>query len=286
MRLSRFVRMPLDVYCARLSGIVDSGHFEHIGRACIRLEGATAWSVWLSVDQWATMLGNRPRLRCGALHHFANRTVSSHGAASDALSFLLLLFVDWTCSSITQLPSSWTIQESTDPPLASRCPLPSAVLPEPDRQSQVFLIRGACSITPASRQPQKVAPFQVVDSGVSETDMLRTIVTRLIGCVCATSNFTGPREEVSNLRQQMSLLVRPSLSSTGCRSQHSSYGCRRCSCHSTISFGTRVPKSSCDHFCEAHSTISPVLFTDQEPGTIMLSRTFNHLTTCLRERFL
>ena len=31
--------------------------------------------VWLRIDQWATALGRRSRLRCGVLHHVANRTV-------------------------------------------------------------------------------------------------------------------------------------------------------------------------------------------------------------------
>ena len=79
--------------------------FEHIGRASIRLEGATAWGVWLRIDQWSSALGNRPRLRCGALYHVANRTVTFHGVARDAARLLVPLFEGWTLPSISQLPS-------------------------------------------------------------------------------------------------------------------------------------------------------------------------------------
>ena len=49
-----------------------------LGRASTRLEGATVWGVWFRIDQWSSALGNRPRLRCGALYH---RTVTFHGVA-------------------------------------------------------------------------------------------------------------------------------------------------------------------------------------------------------------
>ena len=62
-------------------------------------------SVWLRVDQWRTALGRHPRLRCGVLHHVANRTLSFHGTGRDAVQFLLPLFADWTCSSLPQMPS-------------------------------------------------------------------------------------------------------------------------------------------------------------------------------------
>ena len=61
--------------------MISQGRFEHIGRASIRLENATAWGVWFRVAQWSSALGNRPRLRCGALYHMANRTVTFHGVA-------------------------------------------------------------------------------------------------------------------------------------------------------------------------------------------------------------
>ena len=36
--------------------MTSQGRFEHIGRASIRLEGATAWGVWLRIDQWSSAL--------------------------------------------------------------------------------------------------------------------------------------------------------------------------------------------------------------------------------------
>ena len=102
VRLTRFVEMSLESYYAHLNQMISQGRFEHIGRASIRLEGATAWGVWL---RRSSALGNRPRLRCGALHHVANRTVTFHGVARDAARLLVPLFEGWTLPSISQLPS-------------------------------------------------------------------------------------------------------------------------------------------------------------------------------------
>ena len=67
-RFTRFVKMTLDSYYAHLNQMISQGRFEHIGRASIRLEGASAWGVRLRIDQWSSVLGNRPRLRCGVLY--------------------------------------------------------------------------------------------------------------------------------------------------------------------------------------------------------------------------
>ena len=72
--------------------MIAAGRFEHIGHASIRVEGTTAWGVWLRVDQWPTALGRHPHLRCGVLYHVANRTLSFHGIARDAVQFLLHSF--------------------------------------------------------------------------------------------------------------------------------------------------------------------------------------------------
>ena len=47
--------------------MIQSGVFEDVGRASMRLEGG------------------RPRLRYGVLYHLANRTLSFHGIADDAV---------------------------------------------------------------------------------------------------------------------------------------------------------------------------------------------------------
>ena len=112
--MTRFVEIPLDSYYARVQEMIQGGRFEHIGRASIRLEGSTAWGVWLRIDQWSTALGRRPRLRCGVLYHLANRTLSFHGIASDAVRFLLPLFEDWTFPAIHQLPSVRVSQHGQD----------------------------------------------------------------------------------------------------------------------------------------------------------------------------
>ena len=88
VRLTRFVDMSLETYYASVSNMVSAGQFEHIGRATIRIEGASA----LRVDHWPTALGRHPRLRCGVHYHVANRTLSFHGIAIDAVQFLLPLF--------------------------------------------------------------------------------------------------------------------------------------------------------------------------------------------------
>ena len=88
VRLTRFVEMSLDSY-AHLNGMVSSGAFQHIGRASIRVEGTSAWGVWLRIDHWPSALGRHPLLRCGVLYHDANRTLSFHGIAKDAVQYLL-----------------------------------------------------------------------------------------------------------------------------------------------------------------------------------------------------
>ena len=83
VRFTRFVEMSLDSHCAHLNEMISQGRIEHIGRASIHLEKATAWGVWLRIDQWSSALGNKQRLTCGALHQAANGTVTFHGVAGD-----------------------------------------------------------------------------------------------------------------------------------------------------------------------------------------------------------
>ena len=115
VRLTRFVEIPLDSYNARVQEMIQAGRCEHIGRASISLGGSSAWGVWLRIDQWSNALGRRPRLRCGVLYHLANRTLSFHGIATDAVKFLLPLFEDWTFPAIHQLPSVRVSQHGQDP---------------------------------------------------------------------------------------------------------------------------------------------------------------------------
>ena len=148
VRLTRFVGMSLEHYYSTVNEMVNAGRFEHIGRATVRVEGASAWAVWLRVDHWPTALGRHPRLRCGVLFHMANRTLSFHGIGSDAVQFLLPLFESWTYSSLPQLPSLRARRASSAvPPLDD--PHPPAVIdsnaPLPHdrpRSSEVSSLRG------------------------------------------------------------------------------------------------------------------------------------------------
>ena len=61
VRLTRFLEMPLNLHCARMSGMIEKVLFESKERASVRLEGCTALSFWLRVDEWSTELRRRPR---------------------------------------------------------------------------------------------------------------------------------------------------------------------------------------------------------------------------------
>ena len=87
--MTRFVDMSLENEYATVNGMVLARAFEHVGHAFVRVEGATAWGVWLQVDYWPTALGRHPRLRCCVLYHVANRTLSFHGVGRDAVQFLV-----------------------------------------------------------------------------------------------------------------------------------------------------------------------------------------------------
>ena len=44
--------MSLENYYATVNGMVLAGAFEHVGHASVRVEGASAWGVWVRVDYW------------------------------------------------------------------------------------------------------------------------------------------------------------------------------------------------------------------------------------------
>ena len=79
-------------------------------------EGASAWGVWLRVDNWPTAVGKHPRLRCGVLYHVANRTLSFHGVGWDAVQFLVPLFelkkLKLGCRSLTPIGLERVFQRS------------------------------------------------------------------------------------------------------------------------------------------------------------------------------
>ena len=156
--------------------------FEHVGHASVRVEGASAWSVWLRVDYWPTALGRHPRLRCGVLYHVANRTLSFHGVGRDAVQFLVPLKESWTFSSLPQLPSIRTSGSSV-PPLDD----PALRVPT----------TGDVPATPRSVPAPVSAPNP-------EVAALRGLVHRLVDlCDSNQREIRSLREEFSQLRSLM-----------------------------------------------------------------------------------
>ena len=105
-RLTRFLEMPLDRYVNVLTSMINNGRFSHILHAVIRLEGQTAWGVWLRINRWDSSQGRRARLRVGVLYHVANRTLSFHGSATAVLPIVVanlpgLDLCDFVISSIS-----------------------------------------------------------------------------------------------------------------------------------------------------------------------------------------
>ena len=190
VRLTRFVEIPLDSYYARVQEMIQAGRFEHIGRASIRLEGRSAWGVWLRIDQWSTALGRRPRLRCGVLYHLANRTLSFHGIATDAVRFLLPLFEDWTFPAIHQLPSVRVSQHGQDPQRRSTG--------EPQTRT----------LDPAGQNVPRPCPVRRHAEPPQDDNVFRTMMRQLIDvCHANQRHLACLREEIVDLRSQVSVLV-------------------------------------------------------------------------------
>ena len=99
-----YLEMPLDRYVNILTAMINDGRFSHMGHAVLRLEGLTAWSVWLRINHWDSSQGRRARFRVGVLYHIGNRTLTFHGTASVVSQLLLLLFQDWTFATLASLP--------------------------------------------------------------------------------------------------------------------------------------------------------------------------------------
>ena len=104
-RLTRFLEMPLDRYVNIVTAMINDGRFSHIGHGVLRLQGQTAWGVWLRINHWDSSQGRRARLRVGVLYHVGNRTLTFHGSASVVRQLLLPLFQDWTHATMASLPS-------------------------------------------------------------------------------------------------------------------------------------------------------------------------------------
>ena len=105
VRFTRFVDLSRDQFVAKLHQLIAEHVFDHIGHPIIRLEGTTAWGVWLRLNNWNGARSRRASLRCGVLYHVANRTLTFHGGADDCRRQLLPIFAGWTYSSIVDCPS-------------------------------------------------------------------------------------------------------------------------------------------------------------------------------------
>ena len=167
--------------------MISRGRFEHVGRASIRLEGTTEWGVWLRIDQWSSALGNRQRLRCGALYHVANGTVTFHGVARDAAKLLVPLFGGWTVPSISQLPS--VQQDRVD-----------VVVPV----EHVFHGDESSHSVASRLPPPSVQPPAPIEKSMSFLNMVHQLIDV---CRANQSHLTGIREEVATLRSLVNTLV-------------------------------------------------------------------------------
>ena len=217
--------MSLDTYHATVNEMIAAGRFEHIGHASIRVEGTTAWGVWLRVDQWPTALGRHPRLRCGVLYHVANRTLSFHGIARDAVQFLLPLFEDWTYYSLPQLPSvrssdarvefdrpqtSGAVPQRPSPFSTPGCPQSGGAIPQLRPSAVPALPRdnhssnGVAGPTPSEVSVLRGLVHQLVDvcqSNHQQLSLLRGEVSQLRGELRAVRAAPAPSPQAASVRQ-------------------------------------------------------------------------------------
>ena len=269
VRLTRLVEMSLDTYYATVNEMIAAGRFEHIGHASIRVEGTTAWGVWLRVDQWPTALGRHPRLRCGVLYHVANRTLSFHGIARDAVQFLLPLFQDWTYSSLPQLPSirsSGARVEIDRPQTSGAVPQRPSPFSSPGRPQSGGVVpqRPTAVLSPPSDNHSSTG---IAGSTPSEVSVLRGLVHQLVDvCQSNQQQLSLLRGEVSQLRDELRAVraapgapssqaasVPPTRVPTrvsGAPHSQSDATCRFAGCSQQVS--ARCPVQ----FCRAHCTSS------------------------------
>ena len=260
--------MSLDTYHATVNEMIAAGRFEHIGHASIRVEGTTAWGVWLRVDQWPRALGRHPRLRCGVLYHVANRTLSFHGIARDAVQFLLPLFEDWTYSSLPQLPSvrssgarvqfdrpqtSGAVPQRPSPFSTPGCPQSGGAIPQLRPSAVPALPRdnhsssGVAGSTPSEVSVLRGLVHQLVDvcqSNQQQLSLLRGEVSQLRDELRAVRAAPAPSPQAASVRQ-----TRAPTRASGPGSQ-SDATCHFAGCSQQVS--TRCPVQ----FCRAHCTSS------------------------------
>ena len=116
-RLTRFLEMSLDRYVNVVTAMINDGRFSHIGHGVLRLEGQTAWGVWLRINHWDSSQGRRARLR-GVLYWFCLHCEAIVAPSFPGLDFCHLGFS----------PISFSSGEP-QPPLAPAPRAPSAPPP-------------------------------------------------------------------------------------------------------------------------------------------------------------
>ena len=178
---------------ARLTRFLEMSSAAGRFRAGVRLEGQTAWGVWLRIDHWRASRGGS-RLRCGVLFHPVNRELTFHGVASVVTQLLLPLFEDWTFPSVELLPSARPAQHG---------PLDDPSVPE-DAFNR-FL--GPSShprphATSASTRPAPPPPPPTPPPG--EEHSLRFVISGLVAvCEANQVSIRHLTTEVHALRQQL-----------------------------------------------------------------------------------
>ena len=209
VRVTRFLEMSTDEYCATVTSLIAAGRFNHSGEPSVRLEGHTAWGVWLRIDHWRASRGGS-RLRCGVLFHPVTCELTFHGVASVVTQFLLPLFEDWTFPPVELLPSARPTQlgapldDPSVPEDAFSCFAGPSFRPRPARATS-FPQHASTRRTPAPPPPPPTPP-------PGEELSLRSVISGLVA-VCEANQAS-----IRNLRTEVHALRRELLRNTACQS--------------------------------------------------------------------
>ena len=173
--------MSLDAFLQKINTLVAEGCFADMDVPQVRVEGTTAWGVWLRINSRQATFARRPHLLCGVLFHVANRTLTFHGDVSEAAR-LLPIFRPWT--SDTAESTLTGLQETT----LATVPLDDVSRTDPDAVSSAGEQEpGAdqCNTGPSSH----VQAIQELQSQVlSLTTMLNNMM-RLLGELLPAGNL-------------------------------------------------------------------------------------------------
>ena len=213
IRFNRYIDMSRDQFIEKVRQLIAEQVFDQIGHPEIRLEGQTAWGVWLRVNHWSGAMSRRPRLRCGVLYHVANRTLSFHGGADVARRMLLPIFADWTFSSLHDCPSMRPGPEPSEADSNRTCPEETCQVGEPFLpQGQSPIRRSTAVAGTATSAQQTVCPVQprmAVEAlpGVVVNNSGHTPQSHIGDCPTIARELESLRREVLRLSQLVETLV-------------------------------------------------------------------------------